>query len=393
MLVVALLVIASVMGLAATDLVLPAIPDLPAALGGTPTEAQYVLASFSIGGVFGLLGFGALASRYPPRWLLLSSLLVFAVLSIAAAQVDGIWALIALRFFQGIASSAAQVIAPGVIRALFSEQGALRAIGVLGSFESLAPALAPIAGVWLLKAFGWNASFYTLCLTAAVLLGCTLLLFRHFPTTVVASTEASDRFSYLRLLRSPVYWRYAASQALTLGGLLVFVFGAPVVITRSLGGAIEDFIIMQVSGISTFILAANAAPRLAERFGAERIILFGTTLSAAGALGILVFALLGAGDPVWLIPLFIPMNFGLGLRGPPGFYHAVLAADGDDARGAALLILLVLLFTFGGTVAVAEVIEQGLVPLAGAALLLSMSSVVVLLTLPKLNTTTTADLD
>lgn len=39
--------LAALLGFAATDLVLPAVPLLPQALNGTPAQAQHVLASFT----------------------------------------------------------------------------------------------------------------------------------------------------------------------------------------------------------------------------------------------------------------------------------------------------------------------------------------------------------
>ena len=66
---------------------------------------------------------------------------------------------VGLSDVQGAAASAAAVFAPGMIRLLFDGGRAVRALGLLGSIESLVPALAPIAGAWLLAGFGWRASF------------------------------------------------------------------------------------------------------------------------------------------------------------------------------------------------------------------------------------------
>ena len=76
------------------------------------------------------------------------------------------------------------------------------------------------------------------------------------------------------------------------------------------------------------------------------------------------------------------MNTGLGLRGPPGFYRAILASHGDDARGSALVVLFIMLASAGGTAVVAPFIKQGLVPLACAAAMLETAALACLL-LPK----------
>jgi predicted MFS family arabinose efflux permease len=372
-----LIVASTVLGLMGTDLVLPAVPSLPEALGGDAAAAQLVLAAYVAGTAAGLLAFGALGDRFGTRALLIGSLLLTGIVSLACAAAPDIFTLIALRALQGAVASGPAVFAPAIVRALYDEAGAVRALGALGSIKSLAPARAPILGAWLLALAGWRASF-ELIGGLALALAAAFVVYRGLPK---AARRPSG--SYRRLLADPVYLRYCLSHALTLGGLLVFVFGAPAVIVRAFGGALSGFIIMQVCGIATFIIAANAAGRLASRFGAERMIGLGTALCAAGAGAILAYALAGGRD-VWIITaLFVPMNTGLGLRGPPGFFRAVIASHGDDARGAALVILGIVGVTALGTAAVAPFIETGLAPLALAAFALEVGALLCL-RLPRL---------
>ncbi|MGB2178809.1 MAG: MFS transporter, partial [Hyphomonas sp.] len=63
---------------------------------------------------------------------------------------------------------------------------------------------------------------------------------------------------------------------------------------------------------------------------------------------------------------------------PPGFYRAILASDGDDARGAALVILFILSITATGTAIAAPLVTAGLDPLAGVAASFSCVSVILL---------------
>ena len=241
-------------------------------------------------------------------------------------------------------------------------------------------ALAPVAGVWLL-AFGWNSSFYALA--GLSLLVAALIARQRAALPVPPPTRGKG--SYVRLLSNPVFLRYALSQAFTLGGLLIFVFGAPAMMTKALSGTLGDFIVMQVTGIVVFIVGANLAGRLADQFGAERMILGGSVLSALGLLALLVYGLSGGTAPLAIAALFVPVNLGLGLRGPPGFFRAILASDGDDARGAALVILFILGTTAVGTAIAAPYVTAGLAPLAGVGAGVSCLSVVLLLVLHKLD--------
>lgn len=87
--------------------------------------------------------------------------------------------------------------------------------------------------------------------------------------------------TYVQLLKNAVYLRYALSQALAVGGLITFVFGAPSVIILSMGGNLNDFILMQMLNVGGYIIAANISPGLAERFSHEKVILAGTLMALA----------------------------------------------------------------------------------------------------------------
>lgn len=377
-LVLGLVVASTVLGLMGTDLVLPAVPFLPEALGGDPAQAQLVLAAYVAGTCAGLLAYGALGDRFTTGRLLAVSLLATAAVSAACAATDGIGPLIALRALQGAVAAGPAVFAPGIVRALFDQTRAVRALGLLGSIEALAPALAPILGAWLLALGGWRLPF-VLIAAAALALAAAI-----GTTGALPQVGRRPRGGYAHLLRDPAFLRYALSHAFVLGGLLTFVFGMPAVFVRALGGSLADFITMQVCGIASFMLAANLAGGLAGRLGTERVIAAGTGLAALGAAAMLIYGAAGGTGPLAIAALFVPINAGLGLRGPPGFYRAVLAARGDDSRGSALVVLAILAVTAGGTASAAPVIEQGLVPLAAIALGFHLMAVLCLAALPRL---------
>ncbi len=374
----ALVAAGTVLGLMGTDLVLPAVPWLPESLGGSLTDAQLVLAAYVGGTCLGLLAFGALGDRFGTRALFTASLLATAVVSIACLFARDIHTLIALRALQGAVAAGPAVFAPGVVRACFDERGAVRALGLLGSVEALAPALAPILGLWLVQLGGWQMTF-------AVMAGLALLLAPGIGLMAkLPQIARRPRGGYLHLLRDAVFMRYAMSHALVLGGLLVFVFGMPTVFVHALGLGMRSFVVMQVCAVALFMLAANASGHLAARLGAERLIRFGTALAALGSVALLVYGMLGGGSAILITLLALPITIGLGLRGPAGFFQAVLAARGDDARGAALVILFILGMTAAGTAIAAPLLPGGLAPVAGIACGLQALALLCLWLLPPL---------
>lgn len=367
----------TVLGLAGTDLVLPAVPAMPEIFGTSIAAAQLIMALYVAGTSIGLLVFGSLASYIGRRRLFIGSLALFAVTSGAAAFSPSIEVLNVIRFLQGAAASGPAVLAPGLIRSLFSELGSIRAIGAMGSIEALTPGLAPILGAWLFSYYGWQASFTLTAFLVAAL--CALMIVRPKLLPSIGTKENSGPGSYKKLLGNITYLRYALGHAFVLGGLLTFVFSAPAVIVETMNGTIEDFIIMQIVGVSTFIIAANFSGHLVKWFGVERVIMAGTIIALLGASILLGYAVWGENDPGHLKALFWFLNVGLGVRGGPGFVRALSAANGDDDRASALLIFFITMVAAGGTAIIAPFITAGLIALTSAVFAIILPSLLLMI--------------
>ena len=350
-----LLLVGTLLGLAGIDLILPAVPTLPQALGGSLTQAQGVLAAYSFGTGAGLILFGALGARWPARALLPGALGLYGLSALAAAAAPSLDALIALRFIQGLLGACPAVLAPGILRALFPPERALRAIAALGSAEALAPALAPVFGAMLLTVGDWRLPFWVL---GALALGAAGLLHQagsRFPALPMG--EAT--LPYGALLRARAFPTLALAYACALASLLVYVFAMPTLLTQSLGGSLKHFIAMQITGILTFMVAANSASALAQRFGARRVSTFGGFLSTLALGALLAYAAAGGGALLPYLVLFVPVNLGLGFRGPLAFMAALDAAGGNDSRASALMLLTVMLLTGLGTLMAAPTLDDG----------------------------------
>ncbi len=354
----AVIISGTVLGLSGMDLVLPAVPSMPEIFSTSVASSQLVLALYVAGSAAGLLIFGSLASFIGRRRLFIGSLALFAITSAIASLSTSIETLNITRLLQGAAASGPAVLAPGLIRNLFSELGSIRAIAAMGSIEALTPGLAPILGAWLYSGYGWQASFtLTAALTAVLVL---VILLRPGLIPSIGTKQNTGVGSYMRLLKNPTYLRYSLGHALVLGGLLTFVFSAPAIIVQTMGGDIDDFILMQMVGVGIFIVAANVSGHLVKWLGVERVIMAGTIIALAGSLALLGYALFGVNDPGHLKYLFWLLNVGLGIRGGPGFVRALSAADGDDDRASALLIFFVTMIASGSTALVAPFITLGL---------------------------------
>lgn len=375
----------SMLGMAGTDMMLPALPAFADLFNSSAERGQLVVATYGAGVTLGLLLFGSLTGRIKRVTLMIWALAGFTLTSALIAMIENVPAILALRFGQGIMAAAAPVFAAGLIRSMYDDVTAGKAIGALGSLESLAPALAPLLGVWLFASAGWPGLFATMAGTGLLLTLIMLVYQRGEPPHKPRGTP-QKLAGYGTLLRDPTYMRYAIATGAGLAGLITIVAAAPVVIVNAMGGTSGHFIAMQIIGIAGFIAAANTAPRIAPRFGREPLIYIGLAMGLASALSMVAYALMGGRDPITLIVLFFPMNVGLGLRGPLVFLASIQSAHGSDDKASSLLMLMSLSLSAAATALVAPFITAGLIAPAIAATVLFVVTLAALLFLPPLKT-------
>lgn len=372
------LVLCVMASIAGTDLVLPAIPQLIRVFHTTPEVTQRVLSAYVGGNACGLLLFGRLADYFGRKKLLCSALFIFSLASLGCAYAPDISALVAIRFVQGITSAAAPVFIPGIIREIFDERRTARAIGLLGSLQALVPAAAPLVGVILLALFDWSISFKFLAILTLVLGG--MVMIQPLPEKPQCRRASG---SYTGLMRNPLFLRYALTHALTVGGMVTFVFGAPMVITQTMHGTLNDFIIMQVTNIAGYIVSANLSPSLAERYGADKVILAGTCLALSSAIALTGYGMLDGTGTYTLAALFAPMGIAIGLRGPTGFYRGIVISGDNNARGAALIAFFTFTMMTLGSLASAEFITHGLMALAAFVMAMHLLSLLLFVMFPR----------
>ncbi|MGB0920766.1 MAG: MFS transporter [Alphaproteobacteria bacterium] len=385
-LLLAVVMAGSMLGMSGTDMMLPAIPAFADLFNSTAQNGQLVIATYGAGVTLGLLLFGFLTGRFKRVTLLLVAFTGFTVAAAFIAQSTNVLLILCARFGQGLCAAAAPVYAAGLIRSIFDDEAAGKVIGALGSLESLAPAFAPLLGVWIYAQQGWggwSGMFWVMAGLGALLMIITFT-YRLGEPSQAPRVAPQKMAGYFTLLRDPTYLRYAVATGAGLAGLITIVAAAPAVIVNAMGGTSAQFIAMQIIGIAGFIAAANTAPRIAPRFGRERVIYWGVVMCLLAAIAMVVYALMGGRDPIILIILFFPMNVGLGLRGPLVFLAAIQSAFGSDDKASSLMMIISLALSAGATALVAPFIESGLIAPAIAATILQAATLAALIFLPPL---------
>ncbi|MFF7711000.1 Bcr/CflA family multidrug efflux MFS transporter [Pseudomonas sp. NPDC007930] len=278
----ALLAFASI----STDLYLPAMPAMAAALhadGGTLalTISGY-LAGFSLGQLF----WGPLSDRFGRRLPVACGLLLFVIGSAGCALAASGAQMIAWRVVQALGACASVVLARAMVRDVYAGDQAAQKMATLMTIMAVAPLAGPTLGGQLLQWQGWHAVFWVLVLVG---LG-TLASLRWLPETLPAERRApaSPRAvlgRYAALARHPRFMAYVAAGGFFYAGTFAYIAGSPFAYIGWYHVSPQGYGLLFGAGIAGMMLTNQINARLVGRYGSDRLLAAGGLLAAlAGAL-------------------------------------------------------------------------------------------------------------
>jgi len=278
----------------AIDIMLPALTQITSATGLTSHAAsdnrqQLIIFSYVLGFGAPQLVWGPLADRFGRRAPLFIGLIGYIITSLLCAMMRDFWALLAMRFLQGVFSSGARIVASAVVRDLFAGRAMASFMSLVMTIFMIVPILAPAFGQVILMVAPWEAIFLWLAIWGSIMLGWTWL---RLPETLAKPARrplnlASVFGAYKRVVGTPVSLGYMCASGIVFGALFAFIASSEQVLREVFGKG--DTFAYWFAGVAGVMAIANFTnSRLVEKLGMRRIshtalILF-TMLSASLAL-------------------------------------------------------------------------------------------------------------
>ncbi|MEV4779328.1 multidrug effflux MFS transporter [Burkholderia sp. LMU1-1-1.1] len=372
----------SMLGPFSIDAYLPAFPNIQASLGATPLEVQQSLTFYMLAFAAMVLWHGALADAFGRRNVVLVSLVMFAIGTLGCASAHTVHYLWVFRVMQGVSAGAGVVVGRAIIRDLYDDAAAARLLSMVTMIFSIAPAIAPILGGWIVTLFDWRAIFLSL-------LGYTILLFiycyRRLPETLPPHKRQPFNPRYLvrnygDILRSPLFHMKSGVVALNFAGLFVYIAAAPEFLPKHLGLGPSQFGWLFIPAVSGIFLGALAANRMAGKMTFSRQIGIGFCfLIAAPVVNVLYHLWLPPALP-WSVAPLLFYNFGMSVVAPAA---TLLAMDlFPHIRGTVASCQSFALTLLGALVAgvIAPFLSHSVLWLAAGQLAFSASALVLWLT-------------
>ncbi len=245
------------------DMYLPSFPTLEKTLG---SGVQISLASFFIGMALGQTLYGPISDRFGRKPPLIFGLLLFIIAAFAASQATTMVQLITSRFFQGFGGCAGMVIARAVVRDRCEPSQAAQAFSMLILVMGLAPILAPLAGSWLLVAYGWQSIFWFKALFGSLcLIGIVSLLPESHPPSATPLRLDKVLADYWQLLGNREFMGYTLSSGLAFSGMFAYIAGSPYILIELQGLSPSHYSWIFGSNAFGFIAASQLNAYLLRR--------------------------------------------------------------------------------------------------------------------------------
>ena len=313
-----LLALITSIGPLATDMYLPALPDIRASLEASTAETQATLSGFLVGYALAQLLYGPLSDRKGRKPAMLFGLGLFTVGSLACAMAPGIQVLIGARVLQALGGAGSVVLARAMVRDLYEGARAGRELSRMGSIMAIVPALAPILGAAVGALWGWRSIFYVMTLSGPVL---ALMVHRRLPETLRA--PLAEPFSLLAMLRgfalifrSATFRYYAFLGSLSFAGFFCFLSGASLVLQTHYGVTPFGFSIAFAVVTMGFIGGALLAGRKVMAWGIDGTLWRGVCLLVPAGLLMLAVMLTGWGGAIAIVAAMTLYQVGFALTLP-----------------------------------------------------------------------------
>ena len=323
------------------DMYLPSFPTLETDLRASSAAVQFSLAAFFIGLALGQAFYGPLADRFGRKRPLYAGLVLYVAASIGCALATNIETLIAFRFVQAVGGCAGIVIARAMVRDLFDHQASAKVFSLLVLVLGVAPILAPVAGGYMLKFFGWRVIFVFLTLFG---IGCLIAsvfgLQETLPESarnIHASPIRNALHVYGQLLADRRFNGYALAGGVAQAGLFAYISNSPFVFIKLYGVSEQAYSLL--FGLNAFglIVASQINHRLLARWKPDEILSRVVVVLSGFGLILLLMALTGWGGMWGLWPPLFAFVTCLGFSFP-NMIAGAMAHQADRAGSASALM-------------------------------------------------------
>lgn len=271
----------------ATDMYLPALPQLQREWGVPFARVNLSLVIFFLSYCCFLLIHGPLSDRFGRKPPLRCGIGLFVAASLLCAAARNVELMTIGRFLQGAGASAASAMVFAIAKDRFAGPLRQRVFVQIGTIVATAPMLAPVLGGWILAFFSWRWIF-----VLQACLGCLALIGVHaMPETLPQKSTDGLRaafMGYARLFGNHGYLRQLSLFSLIGMPIFAFIGTSADLYMNGMGFSAQQYGYLFAFNASAFILAPLSFSWVSRYHSVRRLIPLAFLGMLAGGLGLLL---------------------------------------------------------------------------------------------------------
>lgn len=232
---------------------------------------------------------GPISDAVGRKPVMLVGLAGFVLAGIGCALAPSLGWLLAARAGQGFFAGAATVVSRAVVRDLYEGAEAQRLMSQIMVIFSIAPAIAPVVGGWLLAVGPWPLIFW---FVAGYGVAVAVLMTFVLPETLPVEDRQPLRVGTVlagiwEVGRSWPFLRLAIGMGMSFGAYIFYVMAAPIIVVDLMGLGEQDFWKLFVPLIGGMATGSFLSGRLAGRIDSLRLVDHATAfLALASAINV-----------------------------------------------------------------------------------------------------------
>ena len=312
-----LLAAVTALGPIATNLYLPALPEVREYFGASVAAVQATFSVSLVTFAFGILAWGPISDRFGRRTAVLGGLSIMVCGSAVCLAAQSLHWLIAGRALQAFGTATGLVTARAIVSDLYPAERMAKNLASLTMVAVLGNSLAPVLGGFVAAGLGWRAIFATLML-ATLTVG--TVAWRRLPETRRASVHPPRAAEMLAtawsLMRDPLFTGCVLQGAVVYATFQVFISLAPYVMVSALGRPGTEFGFYYLFIAVGYFLGNWSVGRLMGRRDLHWMVVAGVAVAVVGSATALGFAALGLRHPLWIFAPVGVLAYGQGLALP-----------------------------------------------------------------------------
>ena len=271
----------------ATDVYLPAMPEMAQGFGVEINKIEITISIFLLFFALGNLVGGILSDRKGRKNIAILGLLGFSLSSFALFFSTSIETLYLFRATQAFFGAMSTVNSAAIVRDLFHGKEAAKIFSAIASIMMIAPMVAPALGSLVITFYTWNYIFLFLGIYSLFVM---VLIYFKLPLTGIRSkTKVVE--AYKKVLTHKKAIGYILAVSFAFSGMFIFIEKSSFIYMEYFGISKEIFPILFGSNVLMMIILTKVSMKLIQTIATKEVLKYGIFLQVFSALLLVVFSL------------------------------------------------------------------------------------------------------